>query len=762
MDFVRSVLANIRGQPPTAPEATPNDEAVPSLDQVLAAGTPSLVEEGVYPPATPASADDDDDEAEDDELDDDDDDADDEDRPAALAVGARVTRSASRAAEKERETALVKLACEAVVDVDVRDRVDRILGVIASCRDDHGRPAAERDFRLSGPFVCVGCGACCRTWFVCECPAGTRRRRKPPPAVPAAISAAAPRKVVTGGRVPQNDERTAVATFHGKTLGLVLANRDGEHVRVKQIKDAAAEARSLGINVGDIVLAIAGEPVPKGATIADVAKKIATADRPLQLTLLKMKGRARTGGKAPKTSLLTGLPPARASPPAPPVAPPLALDAQPLQYGGTIQEAPVAAFGADAVYAYLDAHLEATLRANLRVKTTREHRAQVALARAGPVAPAAASLLARDAQSPQLQRDLGVVADEFPRFLRPGPGRPYVPSEGYAFYAEPDGHAAGDYPEPHAVVEFLDGERAKRDRLAASPAAQPGELWGVALLHGDVGAWAALRSCSTGLRAACDACAQDVFAAAARHRFPAMAALLAASGRRADHVAVYRRLHEADARSRPPRALRPAVTWDDFAFTVECFKGADCVCSTTASFPRAGRQQTFGTSLVTPPVPRPDRDDALAFDDDGDFDDALDDMTVRVFCLDRRSGDAALLYSSGCVEDVDDGIIFYELQPVPVRTIIRGFAPFEGEPSDSPSVQVMYDTTARVFSIMFLTLGYDMDDMAPNEVLLLLQLFLDFNAPVVPPPPAAAEAAEAAAPPVAMVDVLAPLPAGYL
>ncbi|KAH8049181.1 1-alkyl-2-acetylglycerophosphocholine esterase [Aureococcus anophagefferens] len=41
----------------------------------------------------------------------------------------------------------------------------------------------------------------------------------------------------------------------------------------------------------------------------------------------------------------------------------------------------------------------------------------------------------------------------------------------------------------------------------------------------------------------------------------------------------------------------------------------------------------------------------------------------------------------------------------------------------------MYDTTARVFSIMFLT-GYDMDDMAPNEVLLLLQLFLDFNAPV--------------------------------
>ena len=92
-----------------------------------------------------------------------------------------------------------------------------------------------------------------------------------------------------------------------------------------------------------------------------------------------------------------------------------------------------------------------------------------------------------------------------------------------------------------------------------------------------------------------------------------MAKLLAASGRRADHVAVYRRLHESDARSRPPRALRPAVTWDDFAFTVECFKGADCVCSTTASFPRAGRQQTFGTSLVTPPVPRPDRDDALAF-----------------------------------------------------------------------------------------------------------------------------------------------------
>ena len=650
MEFVQRVLANIRGahaaQPPAPPEATPSDEADrPTLDQVLAAGTPSLVEEGFYPPATPASADDDDDD-DDDELDDDDDDDDEEDRPAALAVGHRVTRSASRAAEKEREAALVKLACEAVVDVDVRDRVDRILGVIASCRDDEGRPAAERDFRLSGPFVCVGCGTCCRTWFVCECPAGTRRRRKPPPAAPAYF---------------------------------------------------------------------------------------------------------------PSTSYFDVY-----FPPRPPVAPPHDLDAQPLQYGGTIQEAPVAAFGADAVYAYLDAHLEATLRANLRVKTTREHRAQVALAGSGPVSPAAARLLARDARRPHLQRDLGLVADAFPRFVFPGPSEPHVPSDGYAFYAELDGRAAGDYPAPHAVVRFLDGERAKRDRLATLPAAQPGELWGVALRFGSVGAWAALRSCSARLRAECDACAQDVFAAAARHRFPAMAALLSESGRAADHRAVYKRLHEVDASGRPPRALQPAVTWDDFAFTVEWFKGADCVCSTTASFPRAGRQQTFGTSLVTPPVPRPDRDDALAFDDDADYDEVLDDLTIRVFCLDRRSGNAALLYSTGCVEDIDAEHIIFELQPVPIRTIIQGFAPFEGEPSDSPYVQIMYDTLARRFSIMFLTLGYDMDDMTPSEVLLLLQLFLDFNAPVVPPPPAAAEAAAAAAPPVAMVDVLAPLPAGYV
>ncbi|KAH8058195.1 1-alkyl-2-acetylglycerophosphocholine esterase [Aureococcus anophagefferens] len=241
MDFVSRLLANIRGtggpgQPLAPPEATPNEEADrPTLDQVLAAGTPSLVEEGVFTPATPASADDDDDD--DDELDDDDDDADDEDRPAALAVGRRVTRSASRAAEKEREAALIKLACEAVVDVDARDRVDRILGVIASCRDDEGRPAA---------------GA------------------------------------TSGCRGPSSASAAARAAGRGSSA-------------------SAPRARAAGARP---------RPPRRGEVVAYF----------------------------PSTSYFDAY-----FPPRPPVAPPHDLDAQPLQYGGTIQEAPVAAFGADAV-----------------------------------------------------------------------------------------------------------------------------------------------------------------------------------------------------------------------------------------------------------------------------------------------------------------------------------------------------------------------------------------------------------------------------
>ncbi|KAH8062912.1 helicase [Aureococcus anophagefferens] len=80
------------------------------------------------------------------------------------------------------------------------------------------------------------------------------------------------------------DERTSVATFHGKTLGLVLANRDGARARPEDQgrRQARASASTSATSSRHRRRARA-----KGAAIADVAKKIQTADRPLQLTLLK-------------------------------------------------------------------------------------------------------------------------------------------------------------------------------------------------------------------------------------------------------------------------------------------------------------------------------------------------------------------------------------------------------------------------------------------------------------------------------------------
>ena len=78
-------------------------------------------------------------------------------------------------------------------------------------------------------------------------------------------------------------------------------------------------------------------------------------------------------------------------------------------------------------------------------------------------------------------------------------------------------------------------------------------------------------------------------------------------------------------------------------------------------------------------------------------------------------------------------MIFFDLDTIPVKTIIPGFAPYVDEPANTPAVQVFYDMEPRTFSINFYSLGFDFDDMAPNDVLNLLEHFVDFDTQIAPP-----------------------------
>jgi len=64
---------------------------------------------------------------------------------------------------------------------------------------------------------------------------------------------------------------------------------------------------------------------------------------------------------------------------------------------------------------------------------------------------------------------------------------------------------------------------------------------------------------------------------------------------------------------------------------------------------------------------------------------------------------------------------------IPTRTLLRGFAPYEGEGADLPALDVSYNIASREASVRFMTLGFDIDEMSPDEVLRLLDHFIDFN-----------------------------------
>lgn len=389
-------------------------------------------------------------------------------------------------------------------------------------------------------------------------------------------------------------------------------------------------------------------------------------------------------------------------------------DMVPLQSDGVVSAEAVVAFGAAAVYAYLDAFLERTLRANLRLETVGERAAQVRLCleRQPTYDAAAAKMLAEDAADDRLARGDALFVDD---------GTPWSNLEAF-------GDDGGRGPQStHALIVILNEYRSMRNARTTPFASQPGELWGAAAAFGGVAAVANLRQCCTRFRAEVDVVAPPIFREAALKRFPALGLLLAGAQAPPDFEALYERMCSAIKRPRAPGRVAPKVTWDDFVFTVEVLgPGGDCLHCAEAKYTGG----VGGAGLLTPRVP-PTPDGFLQFDDDDDFG-ALDDLNVRVFCMERASGRATLLYR-GVVEDCDDGMIFFDLDPIPVKTIIPGFAPYVDEPANTPAVQLFYDMDARTFAIHFYSLGFDFDDMAPSDVLNLLEHFVDFDTQIAPP-----------------------------
>lgn len=100
---------------------------------------------------------------------------------------------------------------------------------------------------------------------------------------------------------------------------------------------------------------------------------------------------------------------------------------------------------------------------------------------------------------------------------------------------------------------------------------------------------------------------------------------------------------------------------------------------------------------------------------------------MRVLCLDRRTGRTAGICAAGGLEDFDYPTAYFETECVPVRTVIERFAPFAGDGGQVPAVDASYDGLARVFMLRFITIGFDVDEMRPDEVLLMLEHFVDFG-----------------------------------
>ena len=260
-----------------------------------------------------------------------------------------------------------------------------------------------------------------------------------------------------------------------------------------------------------------------------------------------------------------------------------------------------------------------------------------------------------------------------------------------------------------------------------------------------------------------------------KQRFPAASLQLPHLPKPVDHARVYRRFARISLGRRPPppRRVQPLKAWDDFLVTVELVERHSRRALLAAELTFDG-EAAPGTTLKTAPLD----DSALdVFPTTGrfGFDDALDDLAVRVLCLDKATGKIAGLGGLMSLEDVDPPSAYFETECVQTRTLVDrprggidipvgpgvalalkrtapvmptlqnssktvvvspssgrrpqvdGFAPHNGEGADVPALDATFDGEERRFKIRVITVGFDVDDMLPTEVLVMLEHLIDFN-----------------------------------
>lgn len=392
--------------------------------------------------------------------------------------------------------------------------------------------------------------------------------------------------------------------------------------------------------------------------------------------------------------------------------------ATPLVHDGRPEGRTVRTFGEDVVYAYLDTHLEAAVRARLRLPsaTYAERVAQMRL-RQEAMPPPPQHVLEAHEKSVVQTADGRVAAD-----LGSAPDDDDGLFHAFDYYTE----------EPkHDLLEALDERRARRNaaflaRCRVVPLL-PRDVWSCVAAFGDVKAFGrSLAACHL-LKDAGRRSAQVVFEGALR-KFPAAALqrpYLRDPYDAAGQLRKFLRISRADGRH-PPAPLQPARAWDDYVITIELVRRArrEVLCAAVCHFDatavggaelRTDRVEAAVLDVFSQQAPR-EEDWA-----------ALDDVAVRVLCLDRRTGRTAGICAAGGLEDFDYPTAYFETECVPVQTVIEGFAPFAGDGGQVPAVDASYDGLARVFTLRFITIGFDVDEMRPDEVLLMLEHFVDFG-----------------------------------
>jgi hypothetical protein len=256
--------------------------------------------------------------------------------------------------------------------------------------------------------------------------------------------------------------------------------------------------------------------------------------------------------------------------------------------------------------------------------------------------------------------------------------------------------AAADY--THPIVASLDVRRG--EIAAARHVRLPNVIWARLARYVDVPTRMSIMTCARQIRQSYEKSPAKIkfFERAIRVAFPAIANSIVTWPPNATPD-VYRRLHGMDARTQPCAvATEPRIgrrdSFDDYELLLEAFRGDRCVWHGRAILAAEDNHRTFFDTA--PAEVGHDLLDARI--DYGSITPEQVELTVRVFCVDRRTLDVALVYSrrNRC-DDVGEYVDGGEYVGLPLENMydtgIQGNVP--------PDLRVDYEPQRACFSVEF-------------------------------------------------------------